>query len=218
MIESIVFDLDGTLYQSIPEVDEELYLYWVSAIEKKLGLTREEAEQRFIEGKKIYKSSTEVLRQMGFGTAYQIIRQAEVAYMPALSKNLQQDKRLEEMLTRLRKEYNLAIITNSSIENVHGKLGLLGLSAGLFSAIVGIDEDGITKPHPRLFAALLNDLGKEASSILIIGDRPEVDLFPAKKLGMRTVLVTWGKAFPDDPSVDYQVETVYDVEGLVNKF
>jgi len=25
MIESIVFDLDGTLYQSIPEVDEELY-------------------------------------------------------------------------------------------------------------------------------------------------------------------------------------------------
>lgn len=218
-IESIVFDLDGTLYKSIPEVDRALREYWVSEIGKKQNLNYEAAEQLFAERKKRYKSSTEVLRQMGFGTAYDIIRLAEAAYMPELRKHLLNDQQLQETLARLGKDYELAIITNSSIENTHEKLGMLGLSAGLFSAIVGIDDQGIiTKPHPQMFTVLLQTLEKDGKSIMIVGDRIGVDLVPAKKFGMQTVLVTWGKPFEPNPDVDYTVETVYEVESLAKGF
>ena len=50
----------------------------------------------------------------------------------------------------------------------------------------------------------------------MIGDREAVDLKPAKDLGMRTVLVDWGRNIKIDPNVtDLKIDTIYDVKQLI---
>ncbi len=74
---------------------------------------------------------------------------------------------------------------------------------------------GDNKPSPKGFQYILSQTGLLPQEHLMIGDRVDVDLQPAKKLGMRTCLVTWGRKMERPEYVDEVVETAYTVAELL---
>jgi HAD superfamily hydrolase (TIGR01450 family) len=66
---------------------------------------------------------------------------------------------------------------------------LLETASGQRSRLIG-------KPDPALFRALLREHGLSPREVLVVGDRADVDLKPAKALGARTALVLTGVDTP----------------------
>lgn len=56
-----------------------------------------------------------------------------------------------------------------------------------------MSEDlGYDKPDPRLFLAVLERVGARAEEAVMVGDRLDTDIGPAKRLGLRTIRVRTG--------------------------
>jgi putative hydrolase of the HAD superfamily len=61
---------------------------------------------------------------------------------------------------------------------------------GLIDGAVYSSEIPWTKPHPAAFRAAMTAVGvTDPASCVFVGDRPYDDIFGAKSLGMRTVLI-----------------------------
>src|SRR5205814_8805623 len=63
-----------------------------------------------------------------------------------------------------------------------------------FPVRVYSSETGVAKPHPRIFAAALGELGLSARETLFVGDDWKTDLRGARRAGMKTALLSGGKA------------------------
>jgi len=64
----------------------------------------------------------------------------------------------------------------------------------------GVSDDlGLHKPDPALFVRTLELAGAPAERTVMVGDRLDYDMMPAKSAGMRTIWVLRGEA-PDDPT------------------
>ena len=84
---------------------------------------------------------------------------------------------------------------------------------------------GLRKPDVRLFLRVCEDLGLEPVDCIMVGDRIDNDVVPAKLLGMRTVLIRTGRHREQmprswDERPDFEVEDaagiLLAVETLVN--
>lgn len=85
----------------------------------------------------------------------------------------------------------LGVITHGWTVKQAEKLVRLGLVPYLDPKAIFIsDQIGISKPNPKLYLVALKDLGLDASEVMYVGDSPEHDVAPPKKLGMVTV---WAK-------------------------
>jgi FMN phosphatase YigB (HAD superfamily) len=70
----------------------------------------------------------------------------------------------------------------------------------------GVSEDlGVQKPDPELFVRSVATARVEPSAAVMVGDRLDYDVRPAKAAGMRTVWVLRGEA-PDQPTADQLAE------------
>jgi HAD superfamily hydrolase (TIGR01549 family) len=101
------------------------------------------------------------------------------------------------VLRDLAGRYRLACITNhfSWVRDRARDAGFADLIAEwAISAEVGVD-----KPDPALFQHALDGAGVAASEVVMVGDRLDRDIVPARALGMRTVWVLRNEA-PDDPT------------------
>jgi HAD superfamily hydrolase (TIGR01549 family) len=73
----------------------------------------------------------------------------------------------------------------------------LGVDAILIS-----DELGVEKPAPEFFAAVADAAGTAPRTIAYVGDRLDNDVLPARRAGMRTVLLRrgpWGHLHAERP-------------------
>lgn len=85
------------------------------------------------------------------------------------------------------------IVTNGEREQQLRKLRVTGLSEHVVGVVTPADC-GQWKPHPTIFLTALRLLGVEPGECLMIGDDPVRDIEPAKRLGMRCLLVEAGYA------------------------
>ncbi len=70
------------------------------------------------------------------------------------------------------------------------------------ASISNSHELGAEKPTPAFFAAVIDLAGEEAAAILYVGDRLDNDVLPARRAGMRTVLLRrgpWGYLHAERP-------------------
>ena len=115
-------------------------------------------------------------------------------------------------------------------------LSMLGLPKETFVKIVTSEHAGANKPDPAGFQYIVDHYRDYSSSVydlpaqagkfspatagsnntkfLMVGDRPLVDLAPAKALGMQTCLV-WREKKPEEDFIDFSVLTVYDVPKIL---
>ncbi|HEX2647023.1 MAG TPA: HAD family hydrolase [Candidatus Dormibacteraeota bacterium] len=69
----------------------------------------------------------------------------------------------------------------------------LGMAEYIADIVTSVDA-GHLKPHPAVFEMAMRRAGVTAERCVVIGNREENDITPARALGMRTILV-----HPDDP-------------------
>lgn len=97
---------------------------------------------------------------------------------------------MEEAARRLARHYRLGIIANQPKEVLPllEERGLLDLfEVHGVSAMLGLE-----KPDPRIFEWALEQAGVEPHEALMIGDRVDNDIRPAKQLGLRTLWLRLG--------------------------
>jgi putative hydrolase of the HAD superfamily len=100
-------------------------------------------------------------------------------------------------LEALQGSFRLGVIANqpTSVRDAMERDGLTR-----FFEVWGVSDDlGLQKPDPKLFAHVLYTAGVSPARTVMLGDRLDYDVRPAKAAGMRTVWVLRGEA-PDDPS------------------
>lgn len=86
----------------------------------------------------------------------------------------------------------------------------------LFSHREVSGHHGYRKPDVRLFLRALDDLGVAPSEAIMVGDRIDNDIVPARLLGMRTVLIRTGRHAEQQPRSPDEVPDaeVFDVAGM----
>jgi HAD superfamily hydrolase (TIGR01509 family) len=95
---------------------------------------------------------------------------------------------MAEVLFALRSAgYRLGLIANQppTISHVLNQRGL----NGIFETMAISDVVGISKPDPGLFEYALKKAGIDPEEAVMVGDRIDNDIVPAKKIGMRTAWI-----------------------------
>jgi putative hydrolase of the HAD superfamily len=114
-------------------------------------------------------------------------------------------------LAELRDRYRLGVIANQPGE-VRSALARDGLDASF--EVWGVsDELGVGKPDPALFELSVRTAGVAPGAAVMVGDRLDYDVRPAKAVGMRTVWMLRGEA-PDEPTFEQLAEADAAIRGL----
>ncbi|MBQ7309608.1 MAG: HAD family hydrolase [Clostridia bacterium] len=94
------------------------------------------------------------------------------------------------VLEELSGRYSLGIIANQPM-GTEGRLSAYGIRA-YFSLVLSSAEEGLEKPDEALFLRALDRAKCAPEEAMMVGDRPDNDILPAKRLGMKTVRITQG--------------------------
>jgi putative hydrolase of the HAD superfamily len=125
---------------------------------------------------------------------------------------------VQPCLDALAGRYRLGIIANqpSAVKDAMRRDGL-----DRYFEVWGVSDDvGLEKPDPRLFAHVLYVAGVAPPRSVMVGDRLDYDVRPAKTAGMRAIWVLRGEA-PDDPTpaqlaeADASVRTLGELPGVL---
>jgi putative hydrolase of the HAD superfamily len=114
-------------------------------------------------------------------------------------------------LEALEGSFRLGVIANqpASVRQAMERDGLTR-----FFEVWGVSDDlGLQKPDPKLFSHVLYTAGVSPARSVMLGDRLDYDVRPAKAAGMRAVWVLRGEA-PDDPSSSQLAEPDATVRDL----
>jgi HAD superfamily hydrolase (TIGR01549 family) len=115
-------------------------------------------------------------------------------------------------LELLRGRYRLGIVANQPSE-VRSAMHRDGLET--FFEIWAVSDDlGVRKPDPRLFEMALEVARSEPDQAVMVGDRLDYDVRPAKAAGMRAVWMLRGEA-PDEPTAEQLAEADGAVPSMV---
>jgi HAD superfamily hydrolase (TIGR01549 family) len=100
-----------------------------------------------------------------------------------------------EALDRIRKNYQMAVISNSDgrIDAVLRRCGI----CDCFDCIIDSGIVGHEKPHPAIFEAALSQMKADPADSLYVGDVYSVDYVGATKAGMQAVLFDVARAYKD---------------------
>ena len=119
------------------------------------------------------------------------------------------------VLSALSRRFRLGVIANQP-KGAERRLARWGIREQ-FSLIVASHEYDLAKPDPQIFAVALSRAGCEAEEALMVGDRLDNDIGPAKSHGMRTLRVLQGFARSQEPRRSYEVPDVsaFGIAGLL---
>lgn len=124
-----------------------------------------------------------------------------------------------EVLRQLRaRGYRLGVIANQS-RGTADRLTAWGL-LDMIDLVIASYEEGVVKPDPRIFALALARAGCAPHEAVMVGDRLDNDIVPAKQLGMHTVWLPQGPAAYHSPrhAEEEPEERVDSLTGLLKLF
>ena len=113
-----------------------------------------------------------------------------------------------------RRGYRLGVIANQ-VPGTKARLDAWGIGKH-FEVIAASAEAGIAKPDPGIFLHALKLADCRPENAVMVGDRLDNDIRPAKRLGMRTIRIRKGIAAFQAPSCeaetpDHPVETLSEI-------
>ncbi len=123
----------------------------------------------------------------------------------------------DHVLNVLSKKYKLGIIANQ-LPGAAERLHRFGLDKYL-SIIISSAEFGAEKPDTSLFYEALRLAGCDAHNAVMVGDRPDNDIVPARAVGMRTIRIKqgqFGNYSPSEPALcaDFEIASLDMLPGL----
>lgn len=124
--------------------------------------------------------------------------------------------KVKVMLERLKKHYRLICLSNGFRYKILARIK--GASyENLFEKVYTPNFLINRKPMPNKIHKILKDLNISKSQALIVGDKQYTDILVAKLSGIKSVLVTNGKKRLIYFKPDYKINSVLDLERLLEK-
>lgn len=197
MLTAVIFDLDGTL------TDCDLELAKKTVSEELAVLTNEpyEAVRKKMEHihyqfnvQSVYDRNT-WWEQFDPDLPLQEKQRLTNMYWSCVIETTYVKPHAEELLKTLKeKGFTLILLTDYDGESFSKKERIKSLSILPYFDLVVVsgDDTDKTKPSPEPYQYILETLGLAPETVLMVGDKPEVDLQGAHKLGMKTLLVEGG--------------------------
>jgi FMN phosphatase YigB (HAD superfamily) len=191
-IAAIVFDVDSTLYTS-PAFAEAQTRGQIERLARHLGKSPE-ATASELDGYRAAWAVANGGKTLSLGNAFvafgvpiqESVRWREELIAP--EQYLQADSRLRGALQQLSARVRIGVVTNNPSSVGRRTLAALGVE-DLFSAVIGLDTCGVSKPHAAPFQAAVAALGAEIGACVSIGDRYDIDIALPVELGMGGILV-----------------------------
>lgn len=121
-------------------------------------------------------------------------------------------------LAGLRQKYKIGIIANQA-PGTADRMKQYGLSPYL-DLVIASAEEGVAKPDPKIFKLALKRAGCPPERAVMIGDRLDNDIVPAKRLGLATIWIRQGFGGMASPSSeeetpDYRVRDLAELCELL---
>ncbi len=209
MIKGIVFDLDGTLVDSV-----ELHVStWIDSC-REVGI---DVDREFVRGlvglsaediaRRLTDDETRALRLAKLKRRIYLARVYEVKLYPEVRGALERLKHGQGL--------RLAVASSTNVETVEAVLNVKGVR-GFFDATVGSDLVSRGKPDPEVFRVALNRIDVNPAEAMIVGDT-DYDITPANSLGTISVLVCRGECRKTSARPRYIVADLEELVRLVEK-
>ncbi len=209
----LIFDLDGTLIDSVPDLAAALNR--ILAADGLAPFSRDEVAAMVGDGAQalIERAYAARARPAPADAASRYI----AAYQGAVASHSRPVPGIERLLGMLRESgWTLGVCTNKPTEPAIDLLTELGL-AHHFTAICGWDATPTPKPHPAHVLATLAACNGRADRALMIGDHAN-DVLAASRAGVKVVFASWGYGSPSmAAAADAILPNAADLPGLAER-
>lgn len=191
LVSTIVFDQDGTLYDTPAMGDAVLQAaYGFVAARRSVspGEARrliDEARIRVRERLGVTPTLSLAIREMGLPLPD---LHAHFARSVEPSRHLVRDDRVVSLLERLEERYRLVLYTNNNRALTEKILSVLGLF-GSFGRIFTIEDSWRPKPDRQTLETIFGECGVVPAECLFVGDREDIDVTLPVAMGARGVVV-----------------------------
>jgi phosphoglycolate phosphatase len=208
-IKLIIFDLDGTLVDSLDDLTDATN-YMLTHFGK-AELTRREVRllvgqgaTRLVERAMPDASSEEVEEGVQLFLAY---NDAHIADRTRLYPGV------KETLAILGQLYRLAVISNKYVAHCRKLLAILEV-AGHFGVVLGADSMPFRKPSPEPLLKMMVDCGVTVAESVMVGDSIN-DMIAGREAGVVTIGCTYGYGEPDElAGADYHIDRFAEILDL----
>lgn len=189
---AVVFDVDGTLYPA-----SALYLRCIdifvrhprvvegfSFVRKALRTMQMRSDYAPRNAEELHQLQASLLAHhthIPLDEAHTLIEYTFYAMLPERFASIRPFPGVRNAIETIRSK-GFAVAALSDLPPTE-KIRALGLSDLLENALCA-EDFGVLKPHPRVFAALVEKLGYEPSEILYVGNNPVYDIQGAKNAGL----------------------------------
>jgi putative hydrolase of the HAD superfamily len=208
MIDTILFDLDDTLYASGSGVMEQIRARILTYIETRLHLPTADAEAL---QRRYFLDYGTSMRGLQLNHAIDADEYLHYVHDIPLHHYLVNSPALDAALASL--PHDKVVFTNASRQHAERVLDCLGVRAR-FSKIVDVRDMAYEgKPQPSAYRHICRLLDVRPESCLLVEDNVR-NIQPAKALGMTTVLIHDGKVQAED-SVDYAIRRIEDIVDVL---
>ena len=230
MVDTILFDLDGTLVRFYQEDFINTYFKELSKVFIKLGLDAEKACKAVWAGTKamVLNDGAELntYRFWNAFSEYMGIEGEQLAKVEAacdgfytnefnIVKSIIAPSEISARIVRAMAEKGYAVVlaTNPLFPPcaVDTRLGWIGLSRDDFVLITHYQNSSFCKPNPDYYREVLSKIGKSPEQCLMVGNNPAEDMC-VSALGMEVFLVT--DFMENDTEVDISVFRHGSIEEL----
>ena len=123
--------------------------------------------------------------------------------------------------------------TINAVKNMKYKIGLIsnvGRTSGRvvraylrnydlldeFDTVSSSDEIGFRKPHEMIFLQTLSKLRVSANEAMHVGDDPYTDIYGAKKMGMKTCLLSLGTRIRCNVKPDFVISELKKLKKILS--
>ncbi len=212
-VKLVIFDLDGTLVDSLEDITVSLnhslepYGFEPLTREKVKGLIG--GGISVVMGKILGKDKARLGREV----TERFLR----FYHEHIVDNTKVYPGVVETLERLKNEgCRLSVVSNKRAALSKRVLDELGLSR-YFDKVIGSDSVGEKKPSPVPVLHLLSTFGVEPGEAVMVGDS-ELDIEAGRRAGVSTIAVTYGYRGADVlADADYIIDDVREIPETVRK-
>ncbi|MEK7582898.1 MAG: HAD family hydrolase [Patescibacteria group bacterium] len=206
-IQHLWFDFDGTITFQTPEFhaahDELRHRTYANATGKPLT---EKLKEEFHGLYKKYGSNSAVFRSLGLPTNYW----QEHFNTLDVSKLYKPNPSINMTLDYLRTKLPISLFTNLTGDKIPKMLSLIAIEQSWFTHVLSGDDIKERKPALDGFYKMIELSQLPAKDLMYVGDRVDVDLKPAKAVGIQTCLM-WGKS----EETDFSCEKFEDLIEIV---
>jgi len=122
---------------------------------------------------------------------------------------------VRNVLDRLQEDVEMGILTNGGGQLQRRKLKGANVS-GYFGPVICSNEVGRPKPNPTIFRHACEQAERDPEQIVYVGDRPDLDVKPARSLGMTGVWLDRPDARSAGAAPEESVPVVRDLEEFAD--